>query len=134
VWLEDARGQALDPAALGAEDAIAAASRLLAQGRILALKGIGGFHLACDAANTRAVAELRRRKRRDAKPLALMARDLDVVRAYCRVTDREADLLRAPAAPILLLERLGVGQRPRAARPRHAPGPRCRPGPGDAWA
>jgi hydrogenase maturation protein HypF len=129
VWLEDAKGQALNPAALGAEDAIAAASRLLAQGRILALKGIGGFHLACDAANTHAVAELRRRKRRDAKPLALMARDLEVVRGYCRVTDREADLLRAPAAPILLLERLGPGQAPsRGAAPARPLAPAVAPG------
>jgi hydrogenase maturation protein HypF len=106
VWLEDGKGHALDPAALGAEDAIAAASLLLLEGRILAIKGIGGFHLACDATNASAVAELRRRKRRYAKPLALMARDLDVVRGYCRATDRDAALLAGPAAPIVLLDRL----------------------------
>ncbi|MFB1495784.1 MULTISPECIES: carbamoyltransferase HypF [unclassified Thiocapsa] len=109
VWLQDAAGCVLEPTALGAEDAIAAASRLLAEGRILAIKGIGGFHLACDATNPDAVAELRRRKRRYAKPLALMARDLDVIRGYCRVTARDAALLSGPAAPILLLDRAGSG-------------------------
>jgi hydrogenase maturation protein HypF len=105
VWLTDGNGRALDPVTLGALDAIEAASRLLAEGRILAIKGIGGFHLACDATNADSVAELRRRKRRHAKPLALMARDLDVIRGYCRVTATDAALLESPAAPILLLER-----------------------------
>ncbi|EGV20544.1 carbamoyltransferase HypF [Thiocapsa marina] len=109
VWLQDAAGQPLDPVVLGVEDAIAAASRFLADGRILAIKGIGGFHLACDATNPDAVAELRRRKRRYAKPLALMARDLEVIRGYCRVTGQDAALLSAPAAPILLLDRLDSG-------------------------
>ncbi len=109
VWLQDAAGRLLDPTALGAEDAIAAASRLLAEGRILAIKGIGGFHLACDATNPDAVAELRRRKRRYAKPLALMARDLEVIRGYCRMTGRDATLLAGPGAPIVLLDRGGSG-------------------------
>lgn len=113
VWLTDGEGRTLDPGALGAPDAIEAASRLLAEGRILAIKGIGGFHLACDATNVDSVAELRRRKRRHAKPLALMARDLDVIRGYCRVTAADAALLESPAAPILLLERLASdGPRP----------------------
>ncbi len=105
VWLVDADGAELAPADSGDRDAIAAASRLLDAGRILAIKGIGGFHLACDATNEEAVAELRRRKRRFAKPFALMARDLAVVRDYCRLTDQEAALLTSPAAPILLLDR-----------------------------
>ncbi len=104
VWLIGADGTRLDPAELGAADAVAAASRLLAEGRILAIKGIGGFHLACDAANGAAVAQLRRRKRRFLKPFALMARDLAVIRAHCRVSAQEAALLASPAAPILLLE------------------------------
>lgn len=104
VWLADAQGQALAPTAFGAGDAIEAASRLLRAGRILAIKGIGGFHLACDAADPKAVSELRRRKRRFAKPFALMARDLEVIRRYARVSALEAEHLRSPAAPILLLE------------------------------
>ncbi|MGE5155481.1 MAG: carbamoyltransferase HypF [Bdellovibrio bacteriovorus] len=105
LWLTDREGRGLDPELEGAADAIDLASRLLTQGKILAIKGIGGFHLACDAANPSAVAELRRRKGRFQKPFALMARDLDVVRHYCRVSDAEADLLASPAAPIVLLDR-----------------------------
>jgi len=78
---------------------------LIRAGKIVAVKGIGGFHLACDAANPAAVAELRRRKRRPAKPLAIMARDMAVVRELCRVSDREAAILESPAAPIVLLDR-----------------------------
>lgn len=118
VWIADATGHELDPAAFGVEDAIAAGSHLLAQGRILAIKGIGGFHLACDATNAEAVAELRRRKRRDAKPLALMACDLDVIGRYCRLSEQDAALLSGPAAPILLLERLGDASTGPAASPR----------------
>ena len=64
IWLADADGKELDPARLGGCDAVDAASRLLADGRIVAIKGIGGFHLVCDASNADAVATLRRRKRR----------------------------------------------------------------------
>ena len=103
VWLQDGRGCRIDPAALGAADAIAAAARLLAEGRVLAVKGNGGFHLACDAGNPEAVAALRRRKRRFAKPFALMARGLDVIRRYCAVSEAEAGLLEGPAAPVVLL-------------------------------
>jgi hydrogenase maturation protein HypF len=106
VWLEDARGQALALADLGARDAVDAASRLLAAGKILALKGIGGFHLACDAADTDAVARLRQRKGRYAKPFALMGRDLDVIARCCEVDSAAAELLRQPAAPIVLLPAL----------------------------
>ncbi len=107
VWLEDGRGRAIDHTG---EDAIAAASRLLAEGRILAVKGIGGFHLACDAGDERAVAELRARKRRYRKPFALMARDLDVVRRYCTVDTAGAQLLTGSAAPVVLLPADGAEQ------------------------
>lgn len=107
VWLADAAGNERPYGELAAADAVDAASRLLAAGRIVAIKGIGGFHLACDATNERSVAELRRRKRRWAKPFALMARDLTVIRDSCRIASMEARLLRSPAAPIVLLERLG---------------------------
>lgn len=120
VWLTDREGRELDPSLEGESDPIALASRLLTQGQILAIKGIGGFHLACDAANTGAVAELRRRKRRHGKPFALMAKDLRVIRRYCRVTEADAELLRSPAAPIVLLERLAADGLPLA--PEIAPG------------
>ncbi|MFZ1537490.1 MAG: Sua5/YciO/YrdC/YwlC family protein, partial [Chromatiaceae bacterium] len=98
----------LDPATFGAQDAVAAASRLLAQGKILAIKGIGGFHLACDAGNARAVATLRQRKGRYRKPFALMARDLVVIRRYARLDEVEARLLASPVAPVVLLEAKGA--------------------------
>ena len=108
AWLEGPAGEVLDPGAFGSVDAVAAVSGLLAAGAIVAIKGIGGFHLACDAANAEAVASLRRRKGRFAKPFALMARDLEVIRAYAAVSDREAEVLRSPPAPIVLLEAAGT--------------------------
>ena len=74
-------------------------------GKIIAIKGLGGFQVALDAGNETAVAELRRRKNRPDKPLALMARDLDQIRKYCRLNSDEATLLAGSAAPILLLQK-----------------------------
>ena len=78
---------------------------LLADGGIVAIKGLGGFHLACDAANEQAVVELRRRKRRSNKPLAVMVRDLADVERLCHVNDVERDLLTGSIRPIVLLRR-----------------------------
>lgn len=78
---------------------------LLANGGIVAIKGLGGFHLACDASNEQAVAELRRRKRRSNKPLAVMARDLVDVERLCHVNDAERGLLAGSIRPIVLLRR-----------------------------
>lgn len=89
-------------------DDVDAAGSLIAKGEIVAIKGIGGFHLACDATNRVAVAKLRERKHRDKKPFALMARDVDVVRRYCVVSPEEERLLQSPEAPIVLLERLAA--------------------------
>lgn len=81
---------------------------LLANGGIVAIKGLGGFHLACDASNEQAVAELRRRKRRSNKPLAVMVRDLADVERLCHVNDVERDLLAGSIRPIVLLRRRAV--------------------------
>lgn len=81
---------------------------LLACGSIVAIKGLGGFHLACDASNEQAVAELRRRKRRSNKPLAVMARDLADVERLCHVNDVERGLLAGSIRPIVLLRRRAV--------------------------
>lgn len=78
---------------------------LLAGGGIVAIKGLGGFHLSCDAANEQAVAELRRRKRRSNKPLAVMVRDLADVERLCHVNDVERGLLAGSIRPIVLLHR-----------------------------
>ncbi len=84
---------------------IAQACERLRAGDVLAIKGLGGWHLACDACNEGAVGRLRTRKRRPSKPLAVMVRDLDMARAHAKVSEREASLLESPARPIVLLER-----------------------------
>ncbi|HEY80242.1 MAG TPA: carbamoyltransferase HypF, partial [Caldilineae bacterium] len=100
VWLERADGSQI---IADAQEALAEAVRWLLAGRILAIKGLGGFLLACDATNPDAVAALRARKPRPHKPLAVMMRDLAMVRAHCQLSDAEEALLTSPAAPILLL-------------------------------
>ncbi len=80
--------------------------RLLLTGQIVAIKGLGGFQLACDATDESAVGRLRDAKHRRGKPLALMARDVGALRRYCVVTPEDEAALRSPAAPIVLLERL----------------------------
>ncbi len=101
VWLE-VGGRELD-----LDDPVGHLAKQLAAGEIAAIKGIGGFHLAVDASNAAAVAELRARKHRPDKPFALMARDIDQVRQYCEAGRDETDLLTDKAAPIVLLRRKG---------------------------
>jgi hydrogenase maturation protein HypF len=107
VWL--VRGDRAHPLPPGEgrhdEEAIQEARRLLGQGAIVAVKGLGGFHLACDATDDRAVAELRRRKRRSDKPFAVMAPDADTVATFCHLSDEERQLLESPQRPIVLLRR-----------------------------
>ena len=87
-------------------DAIfAAAVEMLMEGKILAVKGLGGFHLVCDANNAEAVAELRRRKRRDGKALAVMAPTVAAVRALCFVSEEEEAVLTGASRPIVLLRK-----------------------------
>ena len=83
---------------------------LLASGGIVAIKGLGGFHLACNATNEQAVVELRRRKRRSNKPLAVMVRSLADAERLCHVDDAERDLLAGSIRPIVLLRRRTVGE------------------------
>ena len=83
--------------------AILKARQLLREGRIIAVKGLGGFHLACDATNEKAVEELRRRKGRVGKPFALMCADVDTVQRYCEVNQAEIALLTGHEKPIVLL-------------------------------
>ncbi len=90
--------------ALG-DAALVAAGRALAEGRIVALKGIGGFHLACDARSSAAVARLRERKRREEKPLAVMPRDLEEAEALAELSDAERALLSSTERPIVLVRR-----------------------------
>ncbi len=104
VWLEFAGESDKKPAAVE-DSAIIETQELLAAGKIVAIKGLGGFHLACDAGNSAAVQRLRERKDRPAKPLAVMMPDLKTVHEHCLITDRESDLLSSTQRPILLLEK-----------------------------
>lgn len=83
---------------------------LLASGGVVAIKGLGGFHLACDAANEQAVAELRHRKRRSNKPLAVMVRSLADAGRLCHIDDAERELLAGSIRPIVLLRRRTVSE------------------------
>ncbi|MDQ2856087.1 MAG: carbamoyltransferase HypF, partial [Acidobacteriota bacterium] len=98
--------------------AIGEAIALLKKGKILAIKGLGGFHLACDALNAMTVKELRQRKYREDKPFALMARNLEMVREYCPVSPSEADLLSSAARPIVLLDTRADKRLPDDVAPR----------------
>ncbi|MEU3406583.1 carbamoyltransferase HypF [Streptomyces sp. NPDC006670] len=93
------------PRATATADPVAGARRLLAEGAVLAVKGLGGYHLACDAGNAEAVAALRRRKERGDKPFALMARDLADIERLAELGPGERELLTGAVRPIVLLRR-----------------------------
>jgi hydrogenase maturation protein HypF len=106
LWLEDNRGGPVD---IGHQkDALQTTASLITEGKIVAIKGIGGFHLACDATNESAVAALRKRKGRYHKPFALMARDVQMVECYAEVNEDEVSMLQHHAATIVIL--LAAGQ------------------------
>lgn len=111
IWLEP-----MDPSAINdiprATAAMQAAIEMLKSGSILAIRGLGGFHLACDATNSESVQRLRQRKHRYGKPFALMARDVDMIRRYSYLTSAQADLLQSPEAPIVLLPAGGIEKLP----------------------
>ncbi|HEY9880476.1 MAG TPA: carbamoyltransferase HypF [Leptolyngbyaceae cyanobacterium] len=102
VWLEQLNDS--PPPSSVTQDEVDAVCTLLQQGEIVAIKGLGGFHLACDATNEGAVRKLRQRKHGAHKPLALMARSVSLIERYCRVGPEEKALLTSAAAPIVLLE------------------------------
>lgn len=105
LWLEARNGKRIDP--VEGRDAIEEACQLIEQGFIVAIKGIGGIHLACDAANEQAVATLRARKQRYHKALALMASDCSMISQYAVISDQERALLQSKAAPIVILQQQG---------------------------
>ena len=113
VWLADPMGNEL-----AGEDALPRAAQLLGQGRILAIKGLGGFHLAVDAANEQAVSRLRGRKHREEKPLAVMLPDLATARKLVEMDLAEEELLASLVRPILLAK----------ARPNQGLAPSVAPG------
>ncbi|MFJ3927352.1 carbamoyltransferase HypF [Streptomyces sp. NPDC090022] len=112
------------PGPVAGADPVARARALLADGAILAVKGLGGYHLACDASDAAAVARLRRRKARGDKPFAVMAADADAVAHLVRMGPEERSLLEGATRPIVLLRRRpdedDAGPPPAGAAPRPA--------------
>ena len=105
LWFVDAaaaREGATAPTAENMHTALEKAVRTLREGKILALKGLGGFQLACDARNAQSLQELRQRKTRPHKPLALMVGDLATARALCALTPEHEALLQSPEKPVVL--------------------------------
>lgn len=107
LWLEGENFNG-DKNTINAE-AITQAANLLKQGFVVAIKGLGGFHLACDATNEKAVALLRQRKHRYRKPLALMAKDLQQINLFAHINDSAEECLKSNAAPIVLLNKRSGG-------------------------
>ena len=101
LWLTAATGKKITT-----DNYIEATASLLKQGKIIAIKGVGGFHLACLASSDSAVETLRKRKNRPHKPFALMAKDVHMVKEYCALSEQEQLLLTDKASPIVLLEKI----------------------------
>ncbi len=121
AWLQRADGRPIVADMFSMMDDVDAACTLLQRGEIVAIKGIGGIHLACDATQEAAVQKLRQKKHRYHKPFALMARDLAIVEQYCWVSQLEKNLLESSAAPIVLLQRKEVNPGLPAIAPAVAP-------------
>lgn len=113
VWLE-VNGQPIAEQ----DAAIRTAREWLKQGKILAVKGLGGFHLACDATNEKAIQTLRERKQRSDKPFALMAFDLSTIKEFCVVEPEEKEWLESRIAPIVLLQPRSPNRLPGNIAPR----------------
>ncbi|MGH9839777.1 MAG: carbamoyltransferase HypF, partial [Blastocatellia bacterium] len=117
LWLTAAPGSEvrLDPVREG--DAVACSRLFLLNGKIVAVKGLGGFHLACDALDAEAVERLRNRKYREDKPFALMAASVEVINRFCFISAAEEELLLSERRPIVLLERKPEAPIPAAVAP-----------------
>jgi hydrogenase maturation protein HypF len=100
IWLTDNKGNTIQT---GTDNVIAEAARLLREGKILAIKGIGGFHLAVDAFNDKAARRLRQRKQREHKPFAMMADSIETIKQHAIVSTRAQEALKSPESPIVLL-------------------------------
>ncbi|MCA1619647.1 MAG: carbamoyltransferase HypF [Acidobacteria bacterium] len=118
LTLADADGRPVSPGSKPGDDVVSRARELLSRGAIIAVKGVGGFHLACDALNAEAVGRLRGRKHREDKPFALMASSVETVKEYCLVSEAESRLLLSGARPVVLLERKAGATLPAAVAPR----------------
>jgi hydrogenase maturation protein HypF len=104
---------------IGSAEPIKEAINLLKKGKIVAVKGLGGFHIACDALNAEAVARLRTEKRKNNKPFALMAPDMESIRKYSYVSQEEEELLLSPQRPVVLLEKKQPASLPGMIAPKN---------------
>jgi len=100
VWLTDSNGKTIQT---GTDKTIAETAKMLLAGKIVAIKGVGGFHLAVDALNDKAVKRLRERKKRDHKPFAMMTDSIEKIKRYAVVSESAEQILKSPQAPIVLL-------------------------------
>ena len=100
IWLTDSNGKTIQT---GTNKTTAQTAKMLLAGKIVAIKGVGGFHLAVDALNDKAVKRLRRRKKRDHKPFALMTDSIEKIKRYAVVSEPAEQILKSPQAPIVLL-------------------------------
>jgi hydrogenase maturation protein HypF len=99
IWIEN-----LNERKIIKDDVFKELANLLQKGEIVLIKGVGGFHIVCDATNDKGVLSLRERKRRTSKPFALMMKDIDMVKNYCYVNEKEEELLQSKERPIVLLK------------------------------
>ena len=120
IWLVDRSGVDLEP--IGSDHVIEAACSQLKAGNILAIKGLGGFHIACDAANEVSIARLRKAKRRSAKPLAVMVASPKEAQKYAVLSDSEMQTLTGREAPIILLDQQLNEETANRLAPNVAPG------------
>lgn len=102
------------------EDPVKETIALLKEGKILAIKGIGGFHLVCDGRNEQAINLLRSRKHRKDKPLALMAKDIGIVKEICYISDMEEEVLSSSKRPIVILKKKIPSLLPEGIAPRQS--------------
>jgi hydrogenase maturation protein HypF len=100
IWLTDSKGKTITTQT---NETITETASLLRAGKVVAIKGIGGFHLAVDALNNEAVKRLRERKKRDHKPFAMMADSIETIKKYAIVSELAEKLLKSPQSPIVLL-------------------------------
>jgi hydrogenase maturation protein HypF len=117
LFLSEASGRPIDFGSGQTGEAIDRARQLLLDGAIVAIKGLGGFHLACDALNAEAVGRLRGRKYREDKPFALMAPSIEAASEFCYLSPEEEELLVSEPRPIVLLERRPDRRIPRQIAP-----------------
>lgn len=118
IWFQDINGNKVD-----GESGLEAARAILKKGKILAIKGLGGFHLACDALNQRSLTTLRMRKKRFEKPFAVMAFDINTVEKYCRVNQQQKELIQSHEKPIVIVDQKLVARLPEQLAPgRHTIG------------